>query len=237
MTESIVSFAFEGFEVRTAGDAENPMFVAVDVCKALEIKDASDACERIAADWKGKVSIPTLGGMQDLLCVNEPGLYELIFASRKPSAAKFRRWVFEEVLPAIRKTGKYETQPLTQIEILQQSIALLAQHDQRLSQIEQENQLLREKIALLEFQQEAIELETDANTAELERFRNGHGYYFSIAGWCAKHDIRASLQEMTALGRKAAALCRLRQISPQKVNDPRWGEINTYPDSVLMEVV
>jgi prophage antirepressor-like protein len=111
MSNNIVPFIFQGYEVRTAGDVETPLFVAADVCKALEIKDASDACERIPDDWKGRVSIPTPGGVQELLCVSEPGLYELIFASRKQIAKQFRRWVFEEVLPTIRKTGKFELAP------------------------------------------------------------------------------------------------------------------------------
>ncbi|NEZ55030.1 BRO-N domain-containing protein [Adonisia turfae] len=52
----------------------------------------------------------TLGGKQDLLTVNEPGLYELVFGSRKPEAKRFKRWLKHEVLPAIRKTGSYSLQ-------------------------------------------------------------------------------------------------------------------------------
>jgi len=130
-----------------------------------------------------------------------------------------------------------QAKPMSMGEILvmqaQQFLAL----EQRQDSIEEENRLLREKLALIESAQEANELETDANTQELERFRNGHGFYFSIAGWCSKNNIKASLQEMNNLGRKAAALCRMKQITPQPVNDPRWGTVNTYPDSILMEVV
>jgi len=50
-----------------------------------------------------------LGGEQELLCVSEPGLYSLIFTSRKEAAKRFKRWVLHEVLPSIRKTGRYES--------------------------------------------------------------------------------------------------------------------------------
>lgn len=100
-------FSFEGFTVRTGGTHEKPLFVAIDVCTILGIQNASDALSRVPDDWKGVVSSYTLGGIQELLAVTEPGLYELIFASRKESAKRFRRWVFEEVLPTIRKTGSY----------------------------------------------------------------------------------------------------------------------------------
>ena len=47
--------------------------------------------------------------MQNQLFVNEPNFYKCVFQSRKPDATKFQNWVYYEVLPAIRKTGKYET--------------------------------------------------------------------------------------------------------------------------------
>jgi len=130
-----------------------------------------------------------------------------------------------------------QAKPTSMLDMFEQSLAIARLHEHRLSSVEEENRLLREKLALMESAQEANELETDANTQELERFRNGHGYYFSIAGWCAKNNIKASLQQMNNMGRKASAMCRIKQVTPQPVNDPRWGTVNTYPDSILMEVV
>ncbi|MCK3656177.1 hypothetical protein A4G19_10620 [Pasteurellaceae bacterium Macca] len=51
--------------------------------------------------------LPTKGGNQELTFINEPNLYRLIIKSRKPEAEPFEAWVFEEVLPQIRKTGQY----------------------------------------------------------------------------------------------------------------------------------
>lgn len=87
----------------------NPWFVAADVCKALEIGDTHKAVGRLDEDEKGRNSIPTLGGIQDLLIVSESGLYSLVLGSRKPEAKAFKRWVTHEVIPSIRKYGMYAT--------------------------------------------------------------------------------------------------------------------------------
>ncbi len=90
----------------------NPWWVAKDVCEVLEIKDSTTATKRIPNKQKGTHEIHTLGGKQKLTIVNEAGLYKLIFTSQKPEAIKFQDWICEEVIPQIRKTGKYEAPKL-----------------------------------------------------------------------------------------------------------------------------
>lgn len=85
-----------------------PWFVAKDVCQALTISNHNDAISRLDDDEKGVATADTLGGKQSLNIVNESGLYNLIFQSRKPEAKAFRKWVTGEVLPTLRKTGRYE---------------------------------------------------------------------------------------------------------------------------------
>lgn len=84
-----------------------PWFVAKDVCDALTIEKHRDAVSRLDDDERGSVVVDTLGGKQSVSAVNESGLYNLIFQSRKPEAKVFRKWVTGEVLPSIRKTGSY----------------------------------------------------------------------------------------------------------------------------------
>lgn len=86
----------------------NPWFVAKDVCDALTIEKHRDAVSRLDDDERGSVVVDTLGGKQSVSAVNESGLYNLIFQSRKAEAKAFRKWVTSEVLPSIRKTGRYE---------------------------------------------------------------------------------------------------------------------------------
>lgn len=88
-----------------------PWFVAKDVCDALGIENNRNAASRLDDDEKGASIVRTPSGEQQMTTVNESGLYSLIFQSRKPEAKKFRKWVTGEVLPSIRKTGKYELQP------------------------------------------------------------------------------------------------------------------------------
>lgn len=94
-------------EVRTLNIDGEPWFVAVDVCKALEIRNNRDAMARLDDDEKGVALTDTLGGAQNLTTVNEPGLYTLVLSSRKPEAKAFKRWITHDVIPAIRKTGGY----------------------------------------------------------------------------------------------------------------------------------
>ena len=103
-----LTFNFVMHSVRVIMIGGIPWFVAVDVCDALTINNNRMALERLDEDEKGVSSIDTLGGIQDLSIINESGLYSLILTSRKPEAKKFKKWVTSEVLPAIRKTGRYE---------------------------------------------------------------------------------------------------------------------------------
>lgn len=95
--------------VRTVIINGEPWFVAKDVCDILDIKNPSDTLRKNLSDWeKGVDTIYTLGGPQQMGIVNESGLYHLIFISRKPEAEAFRRWVTQDLLPTLRKTGRYE---------------------------------------------------------------------------------------------------------------------------------
>lgn len=100
-------FRFDGLAVRAfADEAGNPWFVAADVCEVLEHTNPSVAIARLDEDERAKQS---LGRQGDAWVINESGLYNLIFTSNKPEAKRFRKWVTAEVLPTIRKTGRYES--------------------------------------------------------------------------------------------------------------------------------
>lgn len=104
-------FSFENAQLRTLGTADAPLFVAIDVAKALGYSQpAKSVNDRVDPEDLIKSEIETKGGRQTINCVNESGLYALIFGSKLESAKRFKRWVTSEVLPAIRKTGRYEAQ-------------------------------------------------------------------------------------------------------------------------------
>ncbi len=106
---AIAIFSFENSQVRTAGTAENPLFVAVDIATVLGYSNARKAIyAHVDEEDRLKATVETEGGKQEVVCVNESGLYALIFGSKLESAKRFKRWVTNEVLPAIRRNGRYE---------------------------------------------------------------------------------------------------------------------------------
>lgn len=91
-------------EVRTVVLNSEPMFCLADVCKALDIKNATDVAKRLDDDERTRLN---LGRQGETNFVTESGLYAVILRSDKPNAKKFRKWVTSEVLPSIRKNGGY----------------------------------------------------------------------------------------------------------------------------------
>ena len=102
-----------------------PWFVAKDVCDVLAHTNSRMALERLKAYEKGVTTVYTLGGNQEMAIISESGLYRLVLTSRKPEAEPFQDWVCQEVLPQIRKTGKYEPQP--KLNIYAQRVQIASQ--------------------------------------------------------------------------------------------------------------
>lgn len=122
---SLIPFEYGGQQVRVIDRDGEPWFVLADLCKVLELAKPSRVAMRIADDMKGAHQVSTPGGSQEMTIVNEPGMYEVVIRSDKPEAALFRRWITNEVLPSIRKTGSYSTTPaLTDDQIVAQALAI-----------------------------------------------------------------------------------------------------------------
>ena len=92
--------------IRTTGTPDNPLFCLADVCQALDL-DSSQVIKRLDKGVYTIHPLETPGGVQQANFINEDGLYDVIFDSRKPEAKAFRKWITSEVLPTIRKTGAY----------------------------------------------------------------------------------------------------------------------------------
>lgn len=120
------SFGFGDQLVRALDREGVAWFVANDVCAALEIENSRRAVSRLEDDEKGVHSVNTLGGVQEVTIISESGVYALIFTSRKAAAKQFRKWVTQEVLPAIRMTGRYEapSEPANENRVLDMAGAL-----------------------------------------------------------------------------------------------------------------
>ena len=103
------TFNFHNSPIRTITDPKGEIwFCGTDVCNILGYQNSrkalQDHCKEAGVT---KRYTPTTSGNQEITFINEPNLYRLIIKSRKPEAERFEAWVFEEVLPQIRKTGSY----------------------------------------------------------------------------------------------------------------------------------
>jgi len=115
-------FLFGGVQIRVVIDDDGaPWFVAQDVCAVLGL--GTEQTRRLDEDEKGLRSVQTPSGEQQMVAVNESGLYALVLGSRKPEAKVFKKWVTKEVLPAIRQTGSYAIAPAAPVPALPQTFA------------------------------------------------------------------------------------------------------------------
>lgn len=108
----ITPFLFEGEAlVRVIMRDEAPWFVAADVCRVLEIRNPSQAISRLDDDERDTLlnneGIAS-AQVQQLTIISESGLWSLVLTSRKPEAKRFKKWITAEVIPSLRKTGRYE---------------------------------------------------------------------------------------------------------------------------------
>lgn len=142
-------FSYEGRQVRMVIRDGEPWWVAKDVCDILGLGNSRMALERLEADEKGVSLIDTPGGPQQVQVVNEPGLYVLILASRKPEAKAFKRWVTHEVLPSIRETGGYNVQELTPIEALLRAVQLMAEQERQIKALQAEHDETKKQVVAL----------------------------------------------------------------------------------------
>ena len=120
----LLDFSFNGSPVATLEKDGGVWFVAKDVCRVLDHPNVSQVCSRLDDDEKGIHIMDTLGGLQEMVVINESGLYSLVLTSRKPEAKAFKKWVTSEVLPAIRKTGSYAVKAKTPLELAKEQVAL-----------------------------------------------------------------------------------------------------------------
>lgn len=142
-------------EVRTAVVNDEPMFCLIDICKALEIKNATDVAKRLDEDELTRLNLGSRAGETNF--ITESGLYAVILRSDKPNAKKFRKWVTSEVLPSIRKTGSYN-KPMSTAE----KIKLLAQG----------NEELNERVEKVEDKLDSLENDMPLYGCEIEELKN-----------------------------------------------------------------
>ncbi len=134
--------------IRTAGDADNPMFCLNDICKVLDLQ-VNKVKERLKQNgWNLIPLIDKLGREQVATFINEQNLYKVIMRSDKPQAEAFQDWVCGEVLPSIRKNGGYisataeETPEEIMAKALQIAQATIERKEKRIADLQQQKMIL-----------------------------------------------------------------------------------------------
>lgn len=197
-------------EIRTAVGVNNePLFCAIDVCKALGYSNGRDAISKhVQEDDVAKCdTIDSIGRKQNTSFINESGLYSLIFGSKMEDAKKFKQWVTSEVLPAIRKTGGYILANVddTAEELMSRAVLVaqetLKRRDERIRHLEASNveqqKLLTEQSKQIEanapkvlFADAVVGSKTSCLIGELAKIISQNGYTIGqnrLFKWLREH--------------------------------------------------
>lgn len=212
-------------EIRVIIIDNEPLFCLADICKALNLTNPTMVANAIKAEFElPKLelgSFDTGYGVKDFTIITEPQLYFVLMRSDKAEAKEFRKWINTEVLPSIRKTGSYSQKPLSQIEILQSSIAILAEQEKKLNLLESKTSDLHK---------EQLKVKHNIN-----RLLNNDNYMTLIA-FMNLHNIKQKGYHLPSLGKKAKKLSLEQGAFMGAVIDPRYGRINTYSTEILKQI-
>lgn len=210
--------------VRTVLLNNEVWFCAKDVCDILEIKNVTQAVQRLEEDERSMFNIGRQGNTN---FINESGLYTLILRSDKPEAKPFRKWITSEVIPAIRKTGKYEEKPMTSAQYLLQQAQWMVEAENRMSNIENNVIGLADSI--------------ENNDKSIRRLENNQrrtvtSTHLTVIAYANIKGIKPKSYHAPSIGKKATRMCRERNLMTGTTVDSRYGLINTYPIEVLDEI-
>lgn len=132
----LVPFTYDAHQVRTVVIDNEPWFVTADVCSILDITNVGNALTRLdGLDIRTTDVENSRGSRVQTKIVNESGLYDLILDSRKPEAKAFRRWITAEVLPSLRKTGRYAVAELSRSDLARMVLAAEAEREALTSRV------------------------------------------------------------------------------------------------------
>lgn len=179
-------FKFENKDVRTLQIDGEPWFVGKDVTEILGYSKSRNALARhVTAEDKEVVPIQgDLGGTQEMTVINESGLYSLILSSKLPSAKEFKHWITSEVLPQIRKTGKYAPKPLSREELLAKAVleadTMIKEQkeliEQKTKELEEKNNKLEEQKPKVIFAESVVASDSAILVRELAHLIKQNGF-------------------------------------------------------------
>ena len=177
---SITSFNHEKFgNIRICGaDTNNPLFCAMDLCRALGYSNGRDAVAKHvdSDDVAKRDTIDSMGRNQLLTYVNESGMYALILGSKLPQAKQFKHWVTSDVLPSIRKNGSYSVEQLSRKQLALMVIQAEEEKERLALENKQQAELLEEQKPKVVFADAVIGSENNILIRDLAKLICQNGY-------------------------------------------------------------
>ena len=212
--------------VRTIFANNQVWFCIKDVCDILELTNPTVVAKRLDEDEKAKFDLGLKNGELTNF-TNESGLYTLILRSDKKEAKPFRKWITSEVIPAIRKTGKYEEKPMTSAQYLLQQAQWMVEAENRMNNIENDVAQNNQRIG---------NIKKDITRIEHNERRTVTSNHLTVIAYANMKGIKPNTYNSSVMGRKATKVCRTRGLLTGTVVDSKYGLINTYPLEVLDEI-
>lgn len=213
MSQELSIFSNEEFgSIRVVMQNGEPWFVARDVAKILGYQNTVDAvnthCKKVN-DFRDSKMLPTATPMK---IIPESDVYRLIMRSNLPTAEKFQTWVCEEVLPSIRKTGGYSMTNMPDFTNPAQAARAWAD--------EYEAKMLAQK-----------KVKELAETVEAQEMALGdHRDWKAVTAipWLREYFHDATPSTCARIGKVLSTYSRVKGYEIKKVEDPRWGKVNSY---------
>lgn len=219
----------------------DPWFVAKDVCACLSIANSRDAVARLDDDEKDVEKTDTLGGNQEMTIVSEPGLYSLVLRSNKPEAKDFKRWITHDVIPSIRKTGKYSLSLPDFSDPAEAAIAWAREYREKQAAIVERDRAIRTKYLFVEGRDAEMCGRVGGLTNANERLREQIGdstnwKQAKAIPWLRRYfDIRIK-GFFGQLGKVLTSISENMGIKTRTVEDTSWGVVKAYHVSVISQL-
>jgi prophage antirepressor-like protein len=252
IVESLKCYQSDQFgSVRVIIRDGDPWFVAKDVCAILGLENVSKACDRLDDDETSNLTKSDVGentGLYDFsnggrspIIVSEPGLYSLVLCSNKPEAKAFKRWITHDVIPSIRKTGKYSLSLPDFSDPAEAAIAWAREYREKQAAIVERDRAIRTKYLFVEGRDAEMCGRVGGLTNANERLREQIGdstnwKQAKAIPWLRRYfDIRIK-GFFGQLGKVLTSISENMGIKTRTVEDTSWGVVKAYHVSVISQL-
>lgn len=194
---NLTVFSNEQFgQVRTIDEGGKVLFCGKDIAGALGYADTVNALKQHCR-WVVKRHLPhpqSPDKQIELAFIPEGDVYRLITHSKLPAAERFEKWVFEEVLPSIRRTGAYSVPALTPSELLLQQAQIMVEHEKRFERLEAQSARQEQKMEKVVEIFSVPSLDRDLWQQEMNRYISGLCESYGLSHQLTRGDLYRELE-------------------------------------------